>query len=50
MILSQRKADMVDRVTWTPLPEGKVQQEWEQSVDGGKNWKSAFLGFYERTR
>jgi hypothetical protein len=49
MILSQTHGNgRVDRVTWTPLADGRVKQEWESSTDDGKNWKTAFLGFYER--
>ena len=34
-----------NRVTWTPLPEGKVRQHWEVSTDG-LNWSTAFDGLY----
>jgi hypothetical protein len=49
MVLSQEHSNhRVDRVTWTPLPDGKVKQEWESSADGGKTWKTEFIGLYER--
>jgi hypothetical protein len=35
-----------NRITWTPLPDGKVRQMWEASADGGKTWKVAFDGTY----
>lgn len=36
------------RLTFTPLPDGKVRQLWEQSSDGGKTWQVAFDGLYTR--
>ena len=49
MVLSQEHLNhAVDRVTWTPLPDGKVKQEWETSAAGGKTWKTEFIGLYER--
>ena len=37
-----------DRITWTPLPDGRVRQHWEQSRDGGATWTTAFDGIYTR--
>lgn len=37
-----------NRITWTPLPDGKVRQLWESSNDGGKTWTTAFDGLYSR--
>lgn len=37
-----------DRITWTPLPDGRVRQHWEQSQDGGAHWSDAFDGLYAR--
>lgn len=37
-------------ITWTPLPDGRVRQFWQQSLDGGATWKTAFEGFYSRVR
>lgn len=34
-----------NRITWTPLPEGKVRQHWEVSTDE-LNWSTAFDGLY----
>ena len=43
-----RSGDSVrDRITWTPLPDGRVRQFWEVSVDGGE-WQPTFEGFYSR--
>ena len=38
------------RVTWTPLPGGKVRQLWEASEDGGRTWATVFDGVYARKR
>ncbi len=35
-----------EKLTFTPLPQGKVRQFWEQSTDGGKTWTTAFDGIY----
>jgi hypothetical protein len=42
------KGRSIQRITWTPLPDGKVKQEWEVSVDSGSNWQTAFVGLYEK--
>lgn len=34
------------RMTFSPLPEGKVRQLFEQSIDGGKTWSTGFDGTY----
>ena len=36
------------RGLWTPLPDGRVRQFFEQSGDGGKTWTPTFEGFYKR--
>jgi len=38
------------RVTWSPLPRGKVRQLWEASSDGGQSWTTVFDRLYERKR
>jgi len=37
------------RGLWTPLPDGRVRQFFEQSNDDGATWTSWFEGFYTRT-
>ena len=37
------------RMTFTPLPDGRIRQQWENSSDGGTSWTSAFDGYYSRT-
>jgi hypothetical protein len=41
-------ATALHRATWTPMPDGRVRQFWEQSTDGGKTWKVAFDGWYRK--
>ena len=36
------------RGLWTPLPDGRVRQYFEQSNDGNDNWTPWFEGYYTR--
>ncbi len=45
-----RGARQLERITWTPLPDGRVRQLWQQSQDGGATWKTAFDGYYQREK
>jgi hypothetical protein len=36
------------RGTWTPLPDARVRQHFEESSDGGKTWTTWFDGYYKR--
>jgi hypothetical protein len=36
------------RITWTPLPGGKVRQLWESAPAGKDQWSTQFDGLYER--
>ncbi len=38
----------LERLTFTPMPDGTVRQFWEQSVDVGKTWSVAFDGVNAR--
>jgi hypothetical protein len=40
----------LNRITWAPLPDGRVRQQWESSTDKGRTWKSAFDGYYTKRR
>jgi len=40
---------VLNRVTWTPLPDGKVKQEWTTSADDGQTWNVVFVGTYEKS-
>ena len=37
------------RALWSPLPDGRVRQYFEQSNDGGETWVPWFEGFYTRS-
>jgi hypothetical protein len=37
---------VMQRISWTPGPDGSVRQLWETSADGGKTWETAFDGKY----
>ena len=37
------------KALWTPLPDGRVRQYFEQSNDGGETWVPWFEGFYTRS-
>lgn len=39
---------IVNRISWELLDDGRVKQHWETSVDDGKTWSDAFVGFYQR--
>jgi hypothetical protein len=41
-------AQNVQRITWTPLPDGRVRQHWESTDDGGSTWTTVFDGYYSR--
>lgn len=36
------------RGTWTPLPDGRVRQLFEESQDEGRSWSPWFDGYYSR--
>ena len=38
----------LQRITWTPQPNGDVRQLWESSTDGGKTWNVVFEGRYTK--
>jgi hypothetical protein len=38
----------MERITWTPNPDGSVRQYWQQSTDGGATWTTAFDGLYRK--
>lgn len=37
---------VLDRITWTPLADGRVRQVWDLSFDSGETWTRSFIGFY----
>ena len=52
MVLSNRNTPYyvagttINRVTWTPNPDGSVRQHWQSSEDNGKTWSDVFDGLY----
>jgi hypothetical protein len=40
------RGQVLDRISWTPLPDGRVRQVWEVSDDGGATWREIFVGLY----
>jgi hypothetical protein len=42
------RGPLKDRITWAPLPDGRVRQTWDVSTDGGATWQKTFDGYYTR--
>lgn len=40
------RGEVIDRITWTPLDDGRVLQAWDISTDGGTEWTRTFAGYY----
>lgn len=40
--------DVLNRITYTPNPDGTVRQHWEISSDDGAGWTTSFDGLYHR--
>jgi hypothetical protein len=38
----------LNRIVWTPQPDGRVRQVWSVSQDKGATWQSSFDGWYRR--
>jgi hypothetical protein len=45
---SNAKVD--NRITWQPLPDGRVRQLWETSTDKGAIWTTTFDGYYTKQK
>ncbi len=41
-------ATVLHRITWFPLPDGRVRQHWQSSSDQGQQWVTAFDGLYKK--
>lgn len=39
---------VMDRITWTPLEDGRVRQHWQASEDDGDTWQEVFDGYYQK--
>jgi hypothetical protein len=37
---------VIDRITWSPLDDGRIRQAWDVSADEGVTWQQIFEGFY----
>ncbi len=42
------EGEVIDRITWIPLEDGRVQQVWDTSRDGGETWRVDFDGMYAK--
>ena len=42
-----RGRNVINRITWTPLPDGTVRQHWQTKADDGP-WTTLFDGIYKR--
>lgn len=50
MVLVSAPGAARNRITWTPLPDGRVRQLWEATSDNGTTWTTAFDGYYEKRK
>ena len=41
-------ADIINRITWTPIDDGSVRQHWEISMDNSITWNTVFDGLYNK--
>ena len=48
MVLEGSVGGQLQRVTWTPLDDGRVRQHWQVSSNGGASWSTSFDGYYVR--
>ena len=48
MVLQSGDGASRQRITWTPMGDGRVRQLWDSSSDGGKTWKVEFDGIYAK--
>ena len=43
-----QQGKVIDRISWIPMADGRVQQIWEASQNEGKTWGVLFDGIYTR--
>ena len=48
MVMQSGDGASRQRITWTPMGDGRVRQLWDSSSDGGKTWKVEFDGIYAK--
>jgi hypothetical protein len=46
-VIRSPKGDRRQRITWTPLEDGRVRQHWEAAAEG-QEFKTLFEGFYAK--
>ena len=46
--LDEKGIIVTDRITWTPLEDGRVRQYWQTSSDHGLTWSEVFDGYYQK--
>jgi hypothetical protein len=44
------KGPVLNRIVWTPEPDGRVRQVWSVSRDSGQTWTVTFDGWYRPVR
>ena len=48
---AEKRGGKIDnRITWEPLPDGRVRQLWETTKDKGTTWTTAFDGYYAKKK
>jgi hypothetical protein len=40
------RGEVLDRISWSPLEDGRVLQAWDVSTDEGASWTRTFEGYY----
>ncbi len=46
--IDKDKNTILNKITWTPNPNGTVRQHWQISKNKGKSWRSIFDGLYTK--
>lgn len=44
------KGTLRHEIAWQPMHDGRVEQRWRASKDGGKTWEDVFVGIYVRAK
>ena len=42
--------EVTHEISWRPMEDGRVVQQWRTSTDGGGNWRVVFVGIYTRQK
>lgn len=46
--MSAKGENVIDRITWTPMQDGRVRQHWQASSDDGETWADVYDGYTQR--